>query len=100
MNAGGNPTGACSGNYLLDHSAGHISEPLITSVVPKEEPLMIEPNEMEDCGVEVIDRDRIDDGAEAELVRGTVNNSTLHAASSQPHGKAIWIMVAAFAALR
>ena len=59
------------------------------------EGLVVEAEEVEDRGVEVVDVDLVLDGLEAELVGGAVDVAALDAAAGQPHGEAVVVVVAA-----
>ena len=58
---------------------------------------MVKTEDVEDCGVEVVDVDGVFGGAEAEVVGGAVGQAALHRASRQPDGVAPRVVVAALA---
>ena len=56
---------------------------------------MVEAEEVEDRGVEVVDAHPVLDRLEAELVARAMRHAPLHASSRQPHGKGVRVVVAA-----
>src|SRR5438046_4191108 len=84
---------------LRHHLPIDVGEPEIAAAVTEREPFMIEAEQMQEGGVQIVHVDLILDGAEAELVRRAVRHAATHAAAGQPHGEAPVVMVAAVAAL-
>ena len=56
---------------------------------------VVEAKDVEDSGVEVPHRRRIDGGASAEFVGGPIAGRTFDASSHHPEGEAVWIVIAA-----
>ena len=56
---------------------------------------VIEAEQVQDCGVQVVDVDFVVDGGEAKLVGGADHLPALDAAAGEPHRKAVMIVVAA-----
>lgn len=73
----------------------HVSEPKITPGVAEGEFLMIETQQPEDGGVQVMNVDLIFDGLETKFIGCAVDVAAPHAAARQPHAEPIVIMVAA-----
>jgi hypothetical protein len=61
--------------------------------------LVVEPEGVEDGGVEVADFDRFVDDPEGEVVGAAVFDAALDAAAGEPLGVALGVVVAAVAAL-
>jgi hypothetical protein len=56
---------------------------------------VIEAEQVQDRGVEVVDVDRVFDDVVAEIVGLAVDRASLGSASGHPHGEAAWMMIAA-----
>jgi hypothetical protein len=56
-----------SGQDRLDHRAVHVGEPALDAVVVEREPGVVEPEEVQDRGVEVVER-----GESASMVVGSL----------------------------
>ncbi len=67
---------AHSGDDFVDHAAGDVGQPEVPTVEAVGQPLVVDPQQMQDRGVQVVHADTIFDGLVSELVAGTV----LHAA--------------------
>src|SRR5262249_54870483 len=59
------------------------------------EPLVVEAEQVQEGGVQVVDVDLVRDGGEAELVGGAVDVAAFDAAAGQPHREAVVVVVAA-----
>ena len=85
------------GNPLRDHfsrdTAVDIGEPKITSGIAIREPLVIDPQLMQQRRVQVVHVDFPLQRLKAELVGGTKRKARPEAATSQPHGKAHRVVV-------
>ena len=64
-----------SGNELVHDIAVDVGEAEVSAVVAEGEPLVIQAQQVEDGGVEVVMRDSVLDGVHAELVGGAVGNA-------------------------
>src|SRR4051812_35266493 len=84
-----------SGQDLFDDLAGHVCEPFVATVVTEGEALVIEAEQVEDGSVDVVDVSFHFRRAQADRVCGSDHLASLHTASSQPHGEAMRIVVAA-----
>src|SRR5947207_15404396 len=89
-----------SGEDILYHFAAHIRQPEIAPGVTVGEFLMIKAEQVQHRGVQIVDVNRILDGAIAEFVGRAVNVSAFHPAAREPDREAIMIMVAALAFAR
>src|ERR1051325_6685377 len=72
----------------------HVSEPKITPGVAEGKLLVIETQQPEDGGMQVMNVDLIFDGLETKLIRRAVDVAAPHAPAGQPHAEPIMIMVA------
>src|SRR5262245_48152898 len=77
----------------------HIGQPEVAAAVAEGELLVVEADEVEDGGVEVVDVDAVFDGLVAEFVGGAVDVAALDAAAGEPHGEAEAVVVATLVAL-
>jgi hypothetical protein len=55
---------------------------------------MVKAEQMQDCGMEVVDMDFINGSLVADLIGLTVGKTTLHAAACHPRSEAVGIVVA------
>ena len=83
----------------MDHVAVHVGQPAFDAVVVVAQPLVIEAQQVQDRGVEVVDRADVLDRLVAELVGRAVAEAALHARAGQPDGEALRVVVAAAGAL-
>src|SRR5579883_1337842 len=81
-------------DYPLD-----VSQPHIASGVAVGQALVIETKQVEYGGVQIVYVHRMFDGLVAEFVGLTVGDSGLHAASGQPEGESVVVVVAAIGVL-
>ncbi len=86
MNNEGQPRGSpnISHQNLSHHIPSNISQPLVSAFVEEGEAFVVEAEDVQDCGVEVMDVDGVFGGAEAEVVGGAVGQAALHRTASQP----------------
>src|SRR5262245_49632298 len=70
-----------------------VGEPLVLSVVLVSQLLVIEPHDVEDGRVQVVDVDLAFDRLEAELVGRAVDEAALDAAACKHGGEAVWVVV-------
>src|SRR6266699_5808949 len=59
--------------------------------------LVVDAQDVKQCGVQVVDGDAVLDGLESKLVGCAVANAALKAAASHEHGEAVGIVIAAVA---
>ena len=81
------------------HFAGDVGQAEVATGVAIGQPGMVEAEQVQDGGVEVVDVDGAFDGAVAELVGGTVDVAAFHAAAGKPDREAPVVVVAAHAGL-
>src|SRR5258708_2888531 len=79
---------------LLHHPPINIRQPVIPPRVAEREPLVVEAEEVEDGGVEVVDVDLVLYRAEAEVVGRPVGQAAADAAAGQPGSEAPVVVVA------
>ena len=80
-------------------SPGHIGQAEIAAGVAVGQLLVVDAQQVQHGGVQVVNRDAVLDGLEAELVGGAVGQAAFDAAAGHPHGEAVGIVIAAVAAL-
>jgi hypothetical protein len=88
-----------SSEYVLHHVPMHIREPEVSALEAVRELCMIDAQQVEHRGVEIVNVDRALRGVVAKLIGGAVRDPSLDAAARHPHSKAFDVMVAP-AALR
>src|SRR6185312_17479357 len=86
---------ASSGQDPPDYLTRHIREPIIPALVLVGQPLVVDAEEMEDRGVEVVDVDAVGGDAVAERVGGAVGDARLDPTAGRPGGEAPGVMIAA-----
>ncbi|MFM1944913.1 MAG: hypothetical protein RI897_3895 [Verrucomicrobiota bacterium] len=92
-------TGWGSGEDIVDDAGGFdAGEFHIEALVSVGEALVIDTEEVEHGGVEVTDVDDIFDGVIAEFIGSAVGGAGLDTAAGEPHGEALDVVVASFAA--
>ena len=72
-----------------------VGEPEVAACVFERQLLVIEPELMKQRGMEIMNMNSATDASEAELVRLAVRVAGLEAATSNPNGKAKWVVIAA-----
>ena len=73
----------------------HIGQSKIAAGVAVGQTLVIEAKQSQHRRVQVVNRDWLLDGLEAELVGGSVNLSATHSAAGQPAGETVMVVIAA-----
>ena len=72
----------------------HVGEAALDAVVVDGEVFVIETEEVEDGGVEVVRGDGVVRGLEAKLIGGAVAHAAFHSGTGKPSGEAVRIVVA------
>src|SRR5688500_1979912 len=85
---------------LLDHPAIDVGQPEVAAGVAEGQPLVVEAQQVQDRGVQIVDVYLVLHGSEAEVVGSAVGHAAFHAAASQPHGETPVVVVAAGSAFR
>src|SRR3954470_18625621 len=80
-------------HHCLDDLAMHIREPEVPALKAISELLMIETEEVQDGGVQVVNMDLPLHHSESELIGFAENHTGLHATAGKPHGIGIDMMV-------
>ena len=75
------------------HLSIHIREAEISSGITVGELLVIEAELMQDGSVQIVDVNRVFRGLEAEFVRRAMSVTTAHAATGQPHGETVVVVI-------
>jgi hypothetical protein len=70
---------------LRDHSPVNISQPEITPGVAVRKLIVVEPQQIENQGVEAMDVNPVDGGGEAKLVGGAMDVTNASAVAGKPH---------------
>src|SRR5579883_2314460 len=79
----------------FDDLAGDVGEAVVAPLVLVGQPLVVDAQEMEDCGVEVVDVDAVGRDAVAEGIRRAKGDARLDPATGRPDGEASGVVVAA-----
>ena len=87
-----------SGEHLLDDVAFDVGEAALDAVVLEGEALVVEAEEVEDGGVEIVEGVDVLHGFLAEVIALACADAGLHACAGHPAGEAVGIVVAAFGA--
>ena len=82
-------------NEFVNNAAFNVRQPEVAAGVAVGELLVVEAQEVQNRGVQVVDVDAVLDGLEAEVVGRAVDVAAAHAAAGQPHREAVVIVVAA-----
>jgi hypothetical protein len=80
---------------LLDYLAADISKSFIASVMPIGEALVIEAEQVQDGGVNVVNVGEAFRGAEADRIGGADDLASLDPAAGEPHREAVRIVISA-----
>src|SRR5262245_2494278 len=73
----------------------HVRQPKITSLETERQAAVVEAEEVEDCGLEIVDVDAVFDRGETELVGLAEGEAGADAGAREPHGHGVDVMVAA-----
>src|SRR5262245_30084662 len=84
---------------LLDHLPVDRRQPFLAPQVQVAEPVLVEPQLLQDGGVNVAEVVPVLDGVQADGVGGPDHLAALDAAAREPHGEAEVVVIAAVAAL-
>ena len=85
----------CSRDQLAHHFAVYVGQAEVAAGVAVGEPLVVEAQQVQHRGVQVVNVNGVFDRREAEFVGGAVDRAPFHAASRQPAGEAVMVVVAA-----
>lgn len=75
--------------------AGDVGEPLVGTLVAVGEAAVVEAEEVEESGLEVVDVDRVGGGCPADLVGFAVGGAGFAAAAGEEGGEGVGVVVAA-----
>ena len=75
--------------------AVHVGEPEVAAGVAVGEAFVVQAEEMEYGGVEVVNADGVFDGVVAKVIGGPVHRARLHAAAGEPEGETLGVMTSA-----
>ena len=80
---------------FIDHMPVHVGKPTLEAVMEDGEAFVIQPQEVEHGGVEVVERVDIFDGLESEFIGGAMADAGLDTGSGQYGGETTGVVVAA-----
>ena len=93
-------SGVSSGQNLVDHLPSYVSETEVAPIEEIGEAFVVDTEEVQDGGMEVVDVDSVFHSFVAEFVTCSVVGTSLDASSGHPHGEGVGIMVSTLTALR
>src|SRR5262245_14615510 len=79
---------------VLHHLTMHVSQPLVPASVAVGQLRVIYAKLVQDCGVDIVNRQRVDDRRVAELIRLTVSDPCLETAAGEDHREAVDVVIA------
>ena len=84
---------AVSGNQFVDDFAVDVCQSEISAGVAESKFFVVEADEFEECGVQVVDVNGFFNGFEAEFIGCSVSIAAADSAACKPHGEAPVIMI-------
>ena len=78
----------------MDHIAMHIGEAEVSAAVTVRQLRMVDPHQMQDGGVQIVNVRAILDCGESKLVSRSICHPPLHTTARHPDGEAVIIVVA------
>jgi hypothetical protein len=81
-------------HQLIDDVSGNVGKSKIAARVAERKPGVIEPQQMENRGMQIMDVNRFFDRFETVLVGSAVNVAAAHPATCHPHREAMMVVVA------
>lgn len=85
---------AGSGEQGADDGAVHVGESEVTSLEPEREAFVVESEEVEERGLEIVNVDRVADDIHAEVIGFAEGESGAGAAAGHPDGERVGVMIA------
>src|ERR1051326_7561255 len=82
-------------NVIVNDVSSHICEPEIAAAIAVGQLGVVDAEQEQNRGMNVVDVNRLLDGLEAEVVRGAVDRPALYRASGQPHREPKRVVIAA-----
>ena len=92
--------GIHSSQDRANHGAGGIGEAVIAAVVREGQPGVVQAEQVEDGGVQVVHVHAVDCGAQADRVGRAVDGAPFDPAAGHPVAEAVRVVIAALAAFR
>ena len=80
---------------VSNHSAVDVSQAEVAAAVAVGEPRVVEAEEVEHRGLQVVYVHRFFNRFEPEFVGRSIHGATLHAAAGHPYGESVMVVVAA-----
>src|SRR5579863_797438 len=84
---------------VANHITRNIGQPEVAATVTVRKLCMVDSQQIENGGVNVVDMHRLVDHLPAEIIRRTVGHSALDPATGQPHRESVGIVIAAIVRL-
>lgn len=78
----------------MNNMTMHVRQAEVTAGVAECKSFVVEAQQMQDRGMQVVHVNSLFDRIPAEFVSGSVNIAALDAAAGQPHGETIVVMIA------
>src|SRR5215510_13544803 len=78
---------------LMRNVTVHVSQPKVAAAIEVREPRVVDSQQMQDRGVQIVDVHPVFDRIVANLVRAAISDATLHTAACHPHAVPIRVMV-------
>src|SRR6059058_6030858 len=85
---------AASRDQFIHDAPVHVGEAEIAACVAESELFVVESEQPENGGVQVMHVDLVFDGLKTKFVRGAVNVAAPHTAARHPHREAVMVVVA------
>ena len=88
-----------SGEDLSDDLAADVCQAEIAARVAEGQALVIQAQEVQDRGLQIVDVDRVFDDVKTQIVGGAIERARLDAAAGHPHRECLRVMIAAQATM-
>ena len=75
---------SASAEQIVDHSSVHISQSVIPSTVSVGQPLMVDSQQMQNCGMKVVNMDPFFGHSGTDFIRFAIACASARAAAGQP----------------
>ena len=80
-----------------DHFSRRIRQPVFAAIVDVRQSCMVDAEQVQNCCMNIVDRNGVDGGFPADFVGCAVAGAALDSAAGYPNAEAVWVVVAAFA---
>ena len=89
----------CLRENVLHDIPSDVGETEVATVEAIRQLFVVEPHQVQQRGVQIVDVDLLLDRLVAERISGSVMESALHSAAGHPDRESVWVVVAAFRTL-